>query len=597
MHGWRTHSFRRRKGRRFNAVSHPFLFLLWQSFLNRTKARLKRLKQPKYLLGALFVFIYLYAYFFRFLFAPGRPGEHMIGSADSLIRGAGAVILFFLVLSAWIFPHRRSALIFTEAEIAFLFPAPVRRRSLIHYKLLKSQLAILATVLLLTLLTGKLFTRSDAWMRVLGWWFILSTLNLHFLGASFVRTRLLDWGISNWTRRIIVLLLLAGLVSAAVVLVDQSSFPPPAMAAGDWPAWRDYLMSVLQAPPLRYLLAPFYVMLAPYLADTGSEFLGAFGLGLLVLGVHYVWVVRSNVAFEEASVELSRKLADRMAAARQSGRLEVKPRKMIRAPFRLRPQGFASIAFLWKNLISAKAVFRARPAILIAIPIVLVAVFNSGTDSRGSTLLATAFFLTVMLFVWALFLGPQFVRCDFRQDLGAMELLKTYPLPGWQVALGELLGPVAILTAVQFLLLLVLAVLVATSKAAALQEFRVSWIVAAAIMAPFWNALVLLIPNSAVLLFPGWFQTRIDAPQGIEVMGQRLLLFLGQMVVVGVSLLPAIFAFFLGFVLLRHFAHGIMAPIAGALGGSIVLLGESALGVWLMGKMFERFDLAGEQGT
>ena len=126
---------------------------------------------------------------------------------------------------------------------------------------------------------------------------------------------------------------------------------------------------------------------------------------------------------------------------------------------------------------------------------------------------------------------------------------------------------------------------------------RLSWLVAAAIIAPFWNALVLLIPNGAVLLFPGWFQTRSDAPHGIEVMGQRLLLFLGQMIVIGISTLPAFFGFFLGYASFRLLGDGMFAPVAGALGGSIFLLAETILGVWVMGKLFERFDLATEQGT
>jgi hypothetical protein len=33
------------------------------------------------------------------------------------------------VLLAWMIPHERAALTFTEAEVAFLFPAPVTRRT------------------------------------------------------------------------------------------------------------------------------------------------------------------------------------------------------------------------------------------------------------------------------------------------------------------------------------------------------------------------------------------------------------------------------------------------------------------------------------
>ena len=111
-------------------------------------------------------------------------------------------MLFVIVLLAWIIPHERAALTFTEAEVAFLFPAPVTRRTLIHFKLLRSQLRIFFSVLLLTLFSRRF--GGNAWIHALGWWLILSTLNLHFLGSSFARTMLLDRGISNWLRRLLV---------------------------------------------------------------------------------------------------------------------------------------------------------------------------------------------------------------------------------------------------------------------------------------------------------------------------------------------------------------------------------------------------------
>jgi hypothetical protein len=35
----------------------------------------------------------------------------------------------------------------------------------------------------------------------------------------------------------------------------------------------------------------------------------------------------------------------------------------------------------------------------------------------------------------------------------------------------------------------------------------------------------------------------------------------------------------------------------GALGAIVVLAGETALGLWVIGKIFDRFDLAAEQGA
>jgi hypothetical protein len=109
-----------------------------------------------------------------------------------LYESFGALILLAIVLLAWVIPHKRAALAFTEAEVAFLFPAPISRRGLIHFKLLRSQLAILFTVVFLTLIFNRYGSFGHRLIRVAGWWVILSTLNLHFLASSFALTKLMD---------------------------------------------------------------------------------------------------------------------------------------------------------------------------------------------------------------------------------------------------------------------------------------------------------------------------------------------------------------------------------------------------------------------
>src|SRR2546428_13515764 len=175
----------------------------YHSIKNRTVMRVKRLKQPKYLLGGIVGAAYFYFFFFRRLGgAPGQPQSWALwaGPADPVLyESLGALVLLAIVLLAWLVPHERAALAFTEAEVAFLFPAPISRRGLIHFKLLRSQTAILFTTLLLTLVSNRFGGRN--WVHAAGWWLILSTLNLHFLGSSFARTLLLEHGISNWQRR------------------------------------------------------------------------------------------------------------------------------------------------------------------------------------------------------------------------------------------------------------------------------------------------------------------------------------------------------------------------------------------------------------
>ena len=133
----------------------------------------------------------------------------------ALVESLAALVLLVVMLLMWIIPHERAALMFTEAEVAFLFPAPVGRRTLIHFKLLKSQAAILFSALFMTLI-GR-WGGGNYLFRFIAWWGLLSIINLHLLGSSFARTLLLERGISNWRRRLFVLGG-AGLAAAGVFL-------------------------------------------------------------------------------------------------------------------------------------------------------------------------------------------------------------------------------------------------------------------------------------------------------------------------------------------------------------------------------------------
>src|SRR5437867_3034232 len=174
------------------------LYLQLHSSWNRLRRRVTRLKQPKYLAGFLVGGLYFYFYFFRnFFFGGKRTGGAVPDLAGDLLAGfelLGALALLGLVLLKWMLPHQRVALAFTEAEVSFLFPAPVDRQTLIHFKLFKSQAAILFTTLFMAFLSNRFGQSGTGWIHIAGWWIALSTLNLHFLGASFARTQLLEAG-------------------------------------------------------------------------------------------------------------------------------------------------------------------------------------------------------------------------------------------------------------------------------------------------------------------------------------------------------------------------------------------------------------------
>jgi ABC-2 type transport system permease protein len=574
-------------------------YLQYHSVVNRLKFRFKRLKQPKYLVGAIVGGIYFYWYFSRVLFAShGRPGVSAATAvrlpADPLLwESLRALILFVVVLLAWVIPRKRAALAFTEAEVAFLFPAPVTRRTLIRFKLLRSQIGILFTALLFTLI-------SNRWtlIHMAGWWVVLSTLNLHFLGSSFALTMLLDRGIANWQRRLGVLAV-ALLAFGAVAAWAAHAMPPLTRAdLANLNTISDYARQVLVSGPLPYLLYPFCLVVRPYLAPGALEFLFALWPALLLLAAHYWWVMRSDVAFEEASVEASQKLAVKIAAMRAGNwRTAGRKLKSKRAPFKLAPAGPQPTALLWKNLIAAGQAFTLRTWIVVVAVVFGTCIGLRGTGT-GSNWLPVVGSVAAMFGVWIVLLGPQIVRQDFRQDLPLADVLKTYPMRGWQVALGEILAPAVILTAVQWLLLIIAVALFSQVGSRYISGPLVVVIgLGTAMVLPMLNLISLLIPNAAVLLFPAWFQAGKDAPHGIEATGQRLIFFIGQFLAFAIALIPAA-GVFVGFFFLVKFAAGVFTavPVA-SVAAALVLAVEAGLGVMLLGWLFERFDVSAEPAT
>jgi hypothetical protein len=118
--------------------------------------------------------------------------------------------------------------------------------------------------------------------------------------------------------------------------------------------------------------------------------------------------------------------------------------------------------------------------------------------------------------------------------------------------------------------------------------------ISAACLLPVLDFLLLLIPNAAVLLFPSWIQAGKDSPRGIEATGQRLIFAVGQLLALLLALVPASLAFAVVYFPLK-LALGPVVPVPfAALAATTILAVEADLGVRLLGKLFERFDVTEE---
>ena len=581
----------------FVSLSGALFYLRATSLWGATRSRLLRLKQPKYLFGGLVGVAYFYFFFIRPRGAGPRGANTGVAfptlSPETMmvILGVAALALFIIALLSWAIP-RQAALAFSEAEIAFLFPAPVSRRMLIHYRILSSQFRLVFTAIIFTLV----FRRGITVTHALGWWVILATLNLHFTGSSFVTTRLMNRTLTPPVRRNLMLAII-GVVLIALVAWGWFTIRPPTVDdLRNGGTIADYAAVQLDRGPLPWLLAIPRLTLAPYFASDGRGFLIAIGPALAVLIAHYFWVLHSEVSFEEASISRAEKRAARSRAIQQGDwRNQGQTLKPQRPPFNLASNGRPEIAFLWKNLFATIALF--RPIWLLVVAVILLAIGSWVAHrpdlgaARGVIVgLGTAIFTMLLLF------GPQMARQDLRSDLKNADILKTYPLRGWQIVLGQLLTPIYVLSSVNWLVLMLVA-LVAPGVGIGSEnpQLRFAVLIGAAVLVPPVVALQLLVPNAAAVIFPAWVQTVSNRGEhGLDVMGQRIIFMAGQLVVTGIALLPAAIVGAILYFLVNWLAGFTAAYIVATVALFLVLSAEVWGGVRLLGDRFEEFDLSSE---
>lgn len=575
------------------------VYLVVTSLGNALRARLRRLREPKYLAALAAGAAYFWLFFWRPLVrgTTARLSAEA-GAAAGLLEPLGALALLVAVLLAWLFGRERAALRFSEAEAAFLFPAPVPRRTLLHYKLLRTQLGLLGSAVLLAVIFRRgSVLGGDPFIRAAGWWVVFATLHLHFLGASFARERLLDLGLKPGRRRLLVGAVAVALGAAAWVGLRRGVAPPGPEDLADGVALAGYVGRGLAQPPVSWWLAPFALVVRPGLARTGGEFFAALGPALLVLGAHYAWVLRSSVAFEEASLALAARQAER-AAARRAGRwrsAEERPARKRPAPFALAGRGWAPVAFLWRNLIALGPLARLHTW-LVAVAVVVAGYLWLAADPGRAPMLKVAGALGIMAGSWTLLIGPMIAQREIRQTLGQLDVTKTYPLPGWQIVLGELLTPLVLLVFTEWLCLLVALLGTGTTARGPMVTLMLgAWGGAGvALLVPPLAGLMLCVPFGGMLFFPAWSQPVGQHGGGLEAMGTRLIFFAGYLVVLIVALLPAAGAAAV-VAIIAQWLGGPLAALVGALMVAALVLGAEFAGAvaWL-GWRLERLDLSQE---
>jgi hypothetical protein len=519
--------------------------------------------------------------------------------ADALadISMLAALALALYMLLDWLLSGDDARLGFSETEIAFLFPAPLTRTTLIQFNLLRSQLMIFFSSFLLSLLLrrGGALGGQHPLQYATGLWLLLSTCKLHVMAGSFVRARLANAGLDGWKRRVLVAVVGLLVVLACWWPMRSRVQMPDVETWSSLAAMHAWFQGIFGIAPLTWLLVPFHWAVAPIFAADTPAFLRALPPALGLLALHYLWVVRAQVSFEDASIVHAERRARRVAAMRQGRMSERTPTKPRSEPFRLAATGFPPLAFLWKGLVAMGPVFRLRTW-LIACVVAFALGQWLAADPRYRGLLVAFGSAALMIGGWALLFGPMIMQRSVQRTLDYLDILKATPLRGRQIALGELSTPAAVMVGAIWLLLLVGAQsFIATGGRGVFSPAVIAVAaVGMALLVPPLCGLMLCVPFAGTLYFPAWIAPPKGGGRGVEVMGQRMIFMAGYMLTLIVVAIPAAVVGGLGFLLANWVAGMAAGLLAGAACACAVLALELHWAVGLLGRRIDRFDVSQE---
>jgi len=542
-------------------VNRGLLDLILLSVRGRLLRRARLLRQPRYLIAFLAGLAYFALVLSPRLFggSSSRHGPQIAVQYDDAFHLGLGLVLATVVTFVWILASSRPALRLNETEIDFLLPAPVPRRQIILYSLLRQQPGIITSVLVIYLVRGGR-SGGGTLAGAFGLWALLTLADLHLKGISLWKARLKELPpLAAWLRR-----------AAAVTLAAAWWVP---VLAGLSAAWQAARPSTFQADPGAFalalvrsvegglagkLLAPLAWLTRPMAGTPGVMVPSSLGFALLlvVVALHTVWVVHSRASFEEATLERARRESARKGLSRQV--LRARGRASAgrhREPFRLSPAGRPEVAILWKNLMLRGRTPLSRVAAFLAVALVAATAADAALGQAVSAVLTVA---GIALMAGIPLLAGMILRNDLRNDLLHVEVLRTWPLAGRRLVLAEILAP-AVNVFFTLLMGCVLLTSAVVGDAWGRGADRVQVLPRAifgglppvlALPVVLGSALVtgmavallsIALQNLAVLVLPSWIGLGgHSSRRGTAVLGQRMLVMIGYLLAMTVATLPTL---------------------------------------------------------
>lgn len=561
------------------------LYFLACTTRNRALGMLRKLRQPKYLIGLTLTIAYFWFIFFASSWF--RSGESAPGQRRENVSLILAGFYVLQVVITWFALSSGRGVAFREAEVQQLFPRPFTRWQVLILKWLGAQFPVVIGALIV----GFMFQRFGTFhYGCVSLGFLLNSTVL-YANATLVGLWLARLKANGGTGARLVQLpawLLLATIIVCVALGWQH--------AGGARTWEEGRL-VLASPTVAGFLLPFTTLADVMTSADFASFATAAIYPVLLIAVQGFLIWRIDFQFEDQAVEIAQKIQnlskEGMAALRSKDELIVTRKK---SPWELAPTGPAWRALVWKNIISIGRVPR-RTLIRIAIVVIAIGAFLTSVMIDDGDATTRIGFLILVLSLYASLLAPSFVRVDLRIDIPHFDVLKAMPLRGRSLLLGEIMGTVTVMWVVQMVATVIASLLIKQEG-----DLVFAWsdkVAGVAGLACAFFAMDFILVTSENLLalwMPGYVRLGRGLRPGFDQMGQNLIGALIRMLVLMVTFLAPVTLGVLVGVLASALGAGVApaASLGTALGAALLVFEAWLLIIWSEGR-YERFDITSEK--
>ena len=497
------------------------------------------------------------------IYVASRLGSQSPQVSDVLIKMQNDFLplgLFAFTFYTLVFSTGEATVYFTASEAAFLFPAPITRKQLLAYLLLKSLLGIAGISLFFGVFMSPQFAMAiPRWLAVV---MTLSFLQLLTMNVSFLR-QILEEKLSVVIRRLLGLILTI-LVFMAVTQTVQS------VNGNDFDA---YLKVFKESTAGKLMLAPFFVFVRALTASDWKMFIPYAAILFAVDLALLLFAFRLDALSLEAALAISEKMTERLRMIQSKGAWHafeskrdssIAKRKIAQLPYW---GGIGPV--LWQRMTttfrsSTRLLWVLVGAVAFAAGLVFM-VARSGPDSARNV---------VAPFVGMGAMGyMSFLIClTLQNDIERVGYLKSLPIRPISVIIGDMIGFPILLSVIQSLFIVVLACCF-TSIA--------PWLLCGALLTLPLNLLLFGIDKLVFYIYP----TRMakGAPGDFQNSGKQMIFMTLKMLMLGAAALVVIIAALPG-------ALALQSPVVAVACAGFVLVIECGALVPLLMIAYDRFD-------